>query len=325
MSRAINKGAPGVPGTPGAPATNWPLVLLRLGRVSNLPTVWSNVLAGSVLAASLGAKTIALADTAWLMLAISAFYCGGMFLNDAFDSAIDARERPNRPIPAGQISARMVFGLGFLLEALGIALLFTYGMATMLLGVALAGVILLYNVWHKGNVLSPLIMGVCRALVYFVAAAATLAYLGTRFALPVSLPASLPVTLLIAASAMWAHVVGLTYAAKQENLNRLGSVWPLLILALPLLLVLAYFPVTLAPGLVAMFSALALANMVAVRILMLRAKPTAVPQAVAQLIAAISLLDGLLIAALGAPWPALLFCVGAYITTRIFQRIIPGT
>ena len=69
-------------------------VALRLGRVSNLPTVWTNALAGLVLAGQAG----------WdprippLLLALSLFYVAGMYLNDAFDREIDARERPERPI-----------------------------------------------------------------------------------------------------------------------------------------------------------------------------------------------------------------------------------
>ena len=74
---------------------------LRLGRVSNLPTVWTNVVAGAVLsgAAPRAATLVALAA------ALSAFYVGGMYLNDGFDRDIDARERPERPIPSRLVSA----------------------------------------------------------------------------------------------------------------------------------------------------------------------------------------------------------------------------
>ena len=46
---------------------------LRLGRVSNLPTVWTNTLAGAVLA---GAGSFG-AEFALLLLAFSLFYTGG--------------------------------------------------------------------------------------------------------------------------------------------------------------------------------------------------------------------------------------------------------
>ena len=84
---------------------------LRLGRVSNLPTVWTNVLAGAVLA---GRATVGPGRAGRsLALALSLFYVGGMYLNDAFDREIDARERPERPIPSGRIGAGEVFALGF--------------------------------------------------------------------------------------------------------------------------------------------------------------------------------------------------------------------
>ena len=83
-------------------------LLLKIGRVSNLPTVWTNVLAGACLA---GLHTD-LPQLLWVMLAITLFSTGGMYLNDAFDADIDARERPSRPIPSGQISAKSVSAMG---------------------------------------------------------------------------------------------------------------------------------------------------------------------------------------------------------------------
>ena len=79
-------------------------VWLRLGRVSNLPTVWSNVLAALALSGGLSqAAGIPALHVALLAAAFSLFYVGGMYLNDAFDRHIDARERPQRPIPSGQV------------------------------------------------------------------------------------------------------------------------------------------------------------------------------------------------------------------------------
>lgn len=318
---------------------NWS-VLLRLGRVSNLPTVWSNVLAGSIIAAGIHPHAMPWLPLLGLMLALSALYCAGMVLNDAFDREIDARERPGRPIPAGQISARAVFILGYALLLAGIALLAWFGLNAVLFGMALATSILLYNLRHKGNPVSPVVMGVCRALVYCVAASAAMSVLDQP------LP---PMLLLVPALALWAHVVGLTYAAKQENLNQLGSVWPLLVLALPFVLLLAQVllpqsgPTQWAPCFSQQSSslssctllhqpwpwlsllALLLADAGAVRILLARATPRAVPMAVAQMIAAISLLDALVIALAGGPWLACVLCLAAYGLTRLMQRYIPGT
>src|SRR4029079_19649453 len=60
-----------------APMAFWE-TLLRLGRVSNLPTVWTNTLAGTLLAGGDWQN----ARTLTVVAAMSLFYEGGMFLND---------------------------------------------------------------------------------------------------------------------------------------------------------------------------------------------------------------------------------------------------
>src|SRR5205085_11052794 len=74
--------------------------LLILGRVSNLPTVWSNCLAGWILGGGgqLGRLMVLCAGATFL-------YTGGMYLNDAFDAEFDLQHRPERPIPSGAIRA----------------------------------------------------------------------------------------------------------------------------------------------------------------------------------------------------------------------------
>jgi len=98
---------------PRSRARTW----LLLARVSNLPTVWTNVLAGIVVAG---------APLAWFLPAAAAaslFYTGGMCLNDAFDADIDTVERPDRPIPAGDVSRAGVFAGGAALMLMGEGLL----------------------------------------------------------------------------------------------------------------------------------------------------------------------------------------------------------
>src|SRR5262245_47835289 len=92
-------------------------VALRLGRASNLPTVWTNVLAGTVLA---GGQPWT-GSTLLAGIGVSLLYVSGMYLNDAFDRDIDAKERPTRPIPAGLISLNAVFAAGFALMLSGLA------------------------------------------------------------------------------------------------------------------------------------------------------------------------------------------------------------
>src|SRR5258706_16067448 len=56
----------------------------------------------------------------WLLLATAALYAGGVVLNDFFDREIDARERPERPIPSGRVPAPRAGWLGALLLTAGV-------------------------------------------------------------------------------------------------------------------------------------------------------------------------------------------------------------
>lgn len=286
-------------------------VWLRLGRVSNLPTVWTNVLGALALSgAGLEAEPRLLA----LAAAFSIFYIGGMYLNDAFDRRIDAVERPTRPIPAGQVSAGVVFAIGFvalLLGTLATALVARGTGASIIRaagsGAALSACIVLYDVYHKQNPLSPLLMGACRVLIYV--------------AVGYSVSEQLGAPLLLGAAALWCYLIGLTYAAKQEALNRLTRVWPLAFLALP---VLYGARLALAEPRVWPFVVL-LVGWVVYALRFLRQGPArAVPQAVVRLIAGICLLDAIFIAASGAFGWALL-AAALCLLTRLFQRVIPGT
>jgi len=200
-------------------------VALRLGRVSNLPTVWTNVLAGVVLAGA----TVEPGRTILLGLALSLFYIAGMYLNDAFDRQVDAQERPERPIPSGQVSTITVFMVGFFMLAGGEVMLavVSYGLEggqgwpPLIAGLALAVSIVYYDFHHKTNPLSPVFMGVCRMLVYVTAA--------------LTVAPSLSSPVLWGSGAILAYLIGLTYAAKQENMAEFKNLWPVAFLALPFL------------------------------------------------------------------------------------------
>lgn len=94
-----------------------------------------------------------------------------MFLNDAFDVGFDRQARPERPIPSGDATRREAFLAGGLLVASGELFLAPHGLA-LALGLALAAAIVFYDYRHKGVAAAPLVMGLCRALVYCIAAAA---------------------------------------------------------------------------------------------------------------------------------------------------------
>ncbi len=169
---------------------------LELARISNLPTVLSNAIAG----ATIGACALALEKTAggagtvvWFggfvstagpdgpqdplsspsiafgvlaPLALPLFaYVGGMILNDAFDAEIDARERPTRPIPSGRVSRTSAFIIGFALLGIAIALACTTGLPLVIGATALlVAAIVIYDRFHAKSVVSTLLLAACRAL-----------------------------------------------------------------------------------------------------------------------------------------------------------------
>jgi UbiA prenyltransferase family len=278
---------------------------LALGRVSNLPTVASNVLTGVALS---GAKPSPLSLIGWVF-AMAAFYTGGMYLNDAFDRGWDARHRPERPIPSGAASISTVFAAGFGMLALGLVLSFGlagglsgHGLRAGLAALALGACIVWYDAWHKENPLAPFVMGLCRVLIYVTVA--------------LGLGASWDVHATLAALALLGYLVGLTYVARQENLKRLTRMWPLLLLSAPLVIAL---PRAVDLHLV-IYLVLAGWIIYSVRFLVVdRARN--IGGAVARLIAGIALVDAVLV----SEAEAALLCVAACAATRLLHRAVAGT
>jgi hypothetical protein len=285
-------------------------VALSLGRVSNLPTVWTNSLAGVVLTGG----SVADPRVVWIAVALSLCYVAGMYLNDAFDSDFDAKHRPERPIPSGAVSMRTVLTAGFTMLVAGVAMLAILGFAPggtgwppLAAGVALAGAIVLYDLHHKGNPASAVVMGLCRALVY-VAAASVVA-------------ASIPAPVWLGAVLLLSYLVGLTHIARQEHLGRIASLWPLIFLALP---VAWGAHAALAGGFIAvlwlMFTAWVLYALSFLR----RRRAGDVPRAVGYLLAGICLWDALVIAQAGQPAVSA-FALVLFAATLLLQRIVAPT
>lgn len=285
-------------------------VYLRLGRVSNLPTVWSNVVAGCVLAGSATPGQVLL-----LAIGCSLLYTGGMYLNDAFDRKFDARERPERPIPSRRISAARVYALGFAMLAAGVLVVAVPslawdgagGWAGVISAAILAAVIIGYDAWHKRNPFAPVVIGGCRALVYVTAALAVSGALGGA--------------VLGGALVLLLYVVGLSYLARQENLTDVRNWWPLIALAAPFVYVLPWLPGN--PLLVFIYVSF-LGWVIYTVALLVGREPLKIRRAVVGLIAGISLLDALLVASTGVAGWAELAALG-FILTLFLQRWAPGT
>jgi 4-hydroxybenzoate polyprenyltransferase len=174
-------------------------------------------------------------------------------------------------------------------------------------GMALAGVVTFYDWNHKANPFSPVVMGLCRALIYVGAA---LCY-----------TAVLPAALWWGSLILLCYLIGLTYIAKQETLARVENLWPLLFLAAPV----AYGAwLAAAAPLAAPYWVLFCAWMLVALWFLRRRRKGDIPRAVVSLIAGISLLDALLIAGAGMPGLALAALAG-FGVTLFFQRYVAGT
>jgi len=139
---------------------------LQLLRAPNVFTAAADILLGFFFTHdSLGAWP----QLALLVAASCCLYLAGMVLNDVFDLAQDAAERPFRPIPSGRVSkaAAMRLGAGLLVAGVGFGWLTTWlaGDARPgLVASGLAGAVLSYDGLLKKTAVGPLVMGLCRTL-----------------------------------------------------------------------------------------------------------------------------------------------------------------
>lgn len=276
--------------------------LLVLGRISNLPTVWSNCLAAWLLNGGVLAPNFF-----WLCAGATLLYTGGMFLNDAFDVEFDRQHRRERPIPAGKISPGTVwmFGGSFLL--IGWLLILPLGTLAALAALGLVVTIILYDAIHKRTAWAPLLMAACRFLLYFVAAAVAQNQVNAA--------------VLWHGLALAAYVTGLSYLARGESGQGRVRLWPLLLLVAPLV----------ASGLVnpdrnaiawAAFACLAGWLLWCLRGILKRPIQN-VGRTVAGLLAGIALVDGAVVPQLSI---SLALAFGAmFVLALILQRKIPAT
>jgi 4-hydroxybenzoate polyprenyltransferase len=148
---------------------------LDLCRVSNLPTVWTNVLAAVVLSGS----GVSWMLVALLSLSVSLFYSGGMCLNDICDVGIDRVKRPSRPIPSGRVSLRNAWLFTILLFTIGLSLLAAVSHPRAIIaGMVLVLLIIAYDTLHKARYFSIFLMAACRLMVFIVSALAVTGSVG---------------------------------------------------------------------------------------------------------------------------------------------------
>jgi UbiA prenyltransferase family protein len=169
-----------------------------LGRISNLPTVWSNCLAGCWLGGWNTPGAVLL-----LCLGSTLLYTGGMFLNDACDVDFDTEFRRERPIVSGALSRRAAIIAAAALLVVGVVSIARINGRSGMFAVGLTMLIVVYDWTHKRIRTGPLLMAGCRFLLYLVAASAGLAGITPRA--------------LLFAIALGIYVAGLTLLARGES------------------------------------------------------------------------------------------------------------
>lgn len=273
---------------------------LALARISNSPTVVTNVLAGAAFAGVLQG-TFPGQTLLWLSIALLAFYTAGMYLNDLCDYEIDRHERAERPLVQGLVSINEARTVTLVLFLIGNGVLLMLTPRLIVPGVILTTLIILYDVWHKNNPFSPLIMGANRFMVYIIA---FLAFTPT-----------LQLEVLIGAAFLWLYILGVTFIAKSENLPRFSQYWPLAVLLSPAL----YYAIRYGQ---IIFPLLFAAWIIYSAKFIYRDKR--IQAGIGALLAGICLLDGAALAANQATFTAVT-AVAACGLTLLWQRFIKGT
>ena len=173
---------------------------LTICRITNLPSVWTNVLCAYLLTAG---------EFSWqgylvAALPLSCFYLAGICLNDVCDTTYDMVHRPCRPIPSGCVTQRGALHLAACLFAIGFLLFqrvphVNAWYATFFLVTA----IIWYDFSEKQKPFSVFLMASCRFLVFVVTS--------------LTVAEKIPLTVLFAGGAQFAYVVWISLAARYES------------------------------------------------------------------------------------------------------------
>lgn len=184
------------------------MAYVRLVRLPNLFTAPPDVLLGLALAVGLG-HAVSITTAAGLSLASVLLYAAGTTLNDYFDADEDARLRPERPIPAGDVPRprALVLGVGLLVAAVALATV-AAGPWAGAVAAALAAAVFLYDAVAKGSVIGFCFMGASRGLNVLLGVTAAV------------VPAAVPARTLAVPLLVGVYIAAITFMAESESGDR---------------------------------------------------------------------------------------------------------
>ncbi|WP_308416769.1 SCO3242 family prenyltransferase [Streptomyces sp. AJS327] len=173
--------------------------LLRLPAVLSVP---GDALAGAAAVGGRPHRGTALAVGSALCL-----YEAGMALNDWADRAVDAVERPERPLPSGRIAPGAALAASAALTGAGLGLAALAGRPALGVAGALAATVWAYDLRLKHTVGGPAAMGAARALDLLLGAVATAHPRATARPASAALPS---------AALLGSHTVAVTAVSRRE-------------------------------------------------------------------------------------------------------------
>lgn len=296
---------------------------LRVMRISNLPTCITNVMTGC----GLGILSLpADAPGPWIdpvrfglvLLGVCAFYTGGMILNDVVDATRDAVDSPTRPIPAGRLDRRSTGIVACILLAAGwVACTLAGDWSGGVAATALLLSILLYELLHGATWPAVVLMGLCRSLVYVVAAFAVTSSPDLLLLLPL-------------AAGLGLYTCGITGIARGEDHDGRAGLWTKVVIGIgilgPACILAVEFPMawSIIPWLAFLITGILLGLRVGRSFELLTARPPRVMGSVLGLLSGMALLDAFFLAMLG--WVVLaLLAVACFAIIALLHQSISGT
>ena len=133
--------------------------LAELVRAPAALSVPGDALAGAAVTGTLGPQAAALSAASVCL------YWAGMAANDWADRDLDAKERPERPIPSGRMTPGTALGTAVTLTGAGLSLAgLAGGRRALAVAAALAGTVWWYDCALKHAAAGPAAMAACRGL-----------------------------------------------------------------------------------------------------------------------------------------------------------------